>query len=490
MAERMASDDIEVITTDKPKLNIEESLRLPDGRNIWVIANKMPLHDKNGKVIGIMGITYDINNIKMAAIQLETILDSFPYKAWLKDKEGRFVAVNELLAKSIHKSKVEMIGKTDLDIYPKEYAKKFIEDDLKIIESKKDRFFQEISFSGNRPKLHETYKSPIINEFGEVIGTAGYTRDISKLQKELSELTRLNKLFSAVIDNIPIMLFIKDAKNLRFTVINKVMEELLGLSRKDILGKTDHDLFPKKQADFFVKKDREALKNKALTLIEEETISAKDKIVTLDTKKIPLFDENGNPICLIGISEDITEKKQMEKTIKELAYYDEITQLPNRYLFRDRFEIASEHAKRDNKKMMIAMLDFNKFKIINDEYGHNIGDKLLKSFAKRAKIIMRKTDTISRFGGDEFLFIISDFTNLEDMEKFAEKILKVFKNPFHIDDLELHIQGSMGISIFPDDSENRSDLVRYADYAMYEAKKKEKNAYEFYHEAKKNNSNL
>jgi len=133
MAEKMASDDIEVITTDKPKLNIEESLRLPDGRNIWVIANKMPLHDKNGKVIGIMGITYDINNIKMAAIQLETILDSFPYKAWLKDKEGLFVAVNELLAKSIHKSKVEMIGKTDLDIYPKEYAKKFIEDDLKII---------------------------------------------------------------------------------------------------------------------------------------------------------------------------------------------------------------------------------------------------------------------------------------------------------------------------------------------------------------------
>ena len=126
------------------------------------------------------------------------------------------------------------------------------------------------------------------------------------------------------------------------------------------------------------------------------------------------------------------------------------------------------------------MMDFDKFKLVNDKYGHGIGDKLLKSFAGRLKKIVRKSDTIARFGGDEFVMVLGDFSNTEDMEKFAKKVIDVFGEPFKIDKLKLGITGSIGISVFPDDSLNQSDLVKFADAAMYEAKKNGGNNYKFY----------
>jgi len=485
-AKKMAQDDLEVISTNKPKLNIEENIIMPDGRNIWLIANKIPLHDKDGKVIGIMGISHDITKLKKMSLQMETILDTFPYKAWLKDKDGHFLAVNELLARSVYKTKSEMIGKTDFDIYPEEFAKRFREDDLSVMTSGKPRFIEEIAYDDNTPKLHEAYKAPVISESGEVIGTAGYTRNISEIQKNLFESKQLNNFFNSVIDNIPIMLFLKDAKELRFKMVNKATEDLLGLSREELIGKTDYDVFPKNQADFFVKKDREALNNNSKILIEEEKITSKYKTLILSTKKLPILDDNGKPAYLLGISEDITNKKQMEKTIKKLAYLDAITNLPNRNLFKDRFNLAVEQAKRRNKKIMITMIDFDKFKDINDKYGHDIGDKLLKNFAARVKKIVRKTDTFARFGGDEFSMILNDFNSIVDMEKSAQKIIDAFQEPFKINDIDLKIKGSMGISIYPDDGLTQSELIKFADIAMYDSKNNGGNKYQFYFRLKEN----
>lgn len=485
IAKNMARDDIEVMNNDMPKLGIEENIFLPDGKSMWVVANKMPFHDKNGKVKGIIGISYDISKMKKMSLQLETILNGFPYKAWLKDKNGRYLAVNEILARSVNKSRKEITGKTVMDIYPEEYAKEHMANDQQTVDTRKTKYFHEMLLTNGVPTLHEIYRAPVING-EEVVGTIGYAKDISKMQEELKELTRLNNLFSAVIDNIPIMLFVKDADTLRFKLINKVAEELIGLDKNSIIGKTDYDLFPKKQADFFIKKDREALDTNRQLVIEEENLTSGKKSVIISTKKVPLLDENGKPVCVIGISEDITRQKEMEKTIKELAYYDEITKLPNRHLFKDRFYIASECSKRDKKKMMISMLDFDKFKLVNDRYGHAMGDRFLKSFADRVKKIMRKTDTFARYGGDEFIFIISSFNNTDDMKIFADKILKSFDSPFTVEDIELYIKGSMGISVFPDDAVEQGTLLKYADSAMYEAKEKGGNTYVFYKDSNKN----
>ena len=477
-----AECDMEVINKDCAKLNIEENISMPDGRSRWLSSNKKPYHDKMGKLCGIIGISNDISDLKMASIRVETIIDSFPFKAWLRDKEGRFLAVNDLLAKSVSKTKQEMTGKTDLElgIYPEEISKRFINDDFEIMRQKKAKFFEELAYSDNILKPHETYKAPVMDESGEVIGTTGYTRDISEIQRNLFESKKQISLFNSIIDNIPVMLFLKDAKELQFKIINKATEDLLGLSRKQMLGKTDYEIFPKKQADFFVKKDREVLKSKRNFIIGDEKITSKNNTIILSTKKIPILAENGEPLFVLGISENVTEKRELEKTIKKLAYFDEITNLPNRSLFKDRFSLAVERARRNKQKMMVVMLDFDKFKVINDKYGHDIGDKLLEVFGSRLRKIVRKIDTIARFGGDEFVMALGDFSNVSDMEKYAKKVVDVFKEPFKVNKLKLDLKGSVGISVFPDDSQNQSDLVKFADAAMYDAKKNGGNNYQFY----------
>ena len=480
IAEKMAQDDIDFISKSCLKQNVEENISLTDGRNIWLNSNKIPLLDSEGKTCGIIGISYEITEIKKMIAQMETLLDSLPYKIWLKDTQGRFLAVNKLLAEALLKKKEEMVGKNDMDFYPEEYAKKFMKDDLDVIRSKKPILTEETGYFNNIQRLHETYKAPIINKAGEVIGTVGYSRDISDIQKSLFESKKQINFFNSIIDNIPIMLFLKDAKDLRFKMVNKAAENILGISREEILGKNDYDMFPASQADFFIKKDREALENKSSLFIEEEKITHKDMTKIISTKKLPLLNENCEPEYLLGISEDITEKLKMEKTIKKLAFYDEITGLPNRNLFKERFLFVCEQAKRNNKKIMVLMLDFDKFKLINDQYGHDTGDSLLKNFANRVKKIMRKTDTFARFGGDEFVMVLPDFNNTSDMENFATKILGLFKEPFRIGKLRLQINGSMGISVFPDDSVNYSDLVKFADSAMYAAKAGGGSNFKFY----------
>ena len=312
--------DKEVINKDCPKLNIEENIVMPGGKSRWLSANKTPYYDKNGKVCGIIGISNDINDIKMASIQAETILDGLPFKAWLKDKEGRYLAVNDPLAKSVSKAKKEMIGKTDLElgIYPEEQIKKFIKDDLEIISQKKAKFFEELAYSENTLKLHETYKAPVMNDAGEIIGTMGYLRDISTMQKSLFESKKQVDFFNLIIDNIPVMFFLKDAKELKFKIVNKATEDILGLSRKQMLGKTDYEIFPKKQADFFVKKDREVLKSKRNFIIEGEKITSKNNTIILSTKKFLFLMKTANLFLFLEFLRMSLKKENWKKPLKNL----------------------------------------------------------------------------------------------------------------------------------------------------------------------------
>jgi len=177
---------------------------------------------------------------------------------------------------------------------------------------------------------------------------------------------------------------------------------------------------------------------------------------------------------------DVTERKKAEETIRRLAYHDSLTGLPNRLLFRDRLNMAIHRATRTGNFLAIMLLDLDKFKDINDTLGHHMGDHLLQAVGARLTDTLRKGDTVARMGGDEFLLLLPEMKRAEDCNRIAGKIVNAFQQPFVIDTHELHITTSIGIAIYPNDSENVDTLIKHADIAMYRAKGSGRNNFQHY----------
>ncbi|MGK7958894.1 MAG: putative bifunctional diguanylate cyclase/phosphodiesterase, partial [Crocosphaera sp.] len=177
---------------------------------------------------------------------------------------------------------------------------------------------------------------------------------------------------------------------------------------------------------------------------------------------------------------DITARKKAEKNLEYRAFYDTLTDLPNRSYFDEKLEIALVKAKKNKHLMAILFLDLDAFKNINDSLGHKIGDQLLKSFAQRLSSCVRNNDIVSRWGGDEFTLLLPQINTPEDTINLAQRILDDLKKPFEVSGHQLYIKTSIGISIYPQDGEDGETLLKNADAALYRAKERGRNHYRFY----------
>ena len=177
---------------------------------------------------------------------------------------------------------------------------------------------------------------------------------------------------------------------------------------------------------------------------------------------------------------DITARKQAEKKLEYRAFYDTLTDLPNRNYFDENLEIALVKAKNNNNLMAVVFLDLDCFKNINDSLGHKVGDQLLKSFAQRLSSCVRNNDIISRWGGDEFTVLLPQINSPEDTINLAQRILEDLKQPFEVAGHQLYVKTSIGIAIYPQDGEDGETLLKNADAALYRAKERGRNHYRFY----------
>ncbi len=189
-----------------------------------------------------------------------------------------------------------------------------------------------------------------------------------------------------------------------------------------------------------------------------------------------------------GVVLDITDRKKAEADIERLAYYDILTGLPNRSLFMNRLQQALAQARRDERLAALLFLDLDRFKEVNDQYGHTVGDKLLHAVGLRLASCIRQNDTLARFGGDEFIMLISSVKKAEDLRWVADKILSTMAEPFCIDQHRLDISTSIGIALYPQDGEDTDLLLKRADLAMYVAKDMGRNGYCFYNPKMERNS--
>lgn len=193
-----------------------------------------------------------------------------------------------------------------------------------------------------------------------------------------------------------------------------------------------------------------------------------------------VYDARGSIVALDGAVLDITERKEREEEIHDLAYYCQLTKLPNRSLFMDRLNLAVQNAARRKLKMAVMFVDMDRFKVVNDTLGHRVGDELLKQVAQRLTSAVRTTDTVARLGGDEFTVILPEISSAEDAQMVAQKLVATVGQSFKLLGHDAFSSPSVGIAIFPDDAQDPEKLLGYSDVAMYKAKELGRNNFQFY----------
>lgn len=215
------------------------------------------------------------------------------------------------------------------------------------------------------------------------------------------------------------------------------------------------------------------------SMLEFRIMLADGKVKWIQRLGIPLKNQSGKLTRISGLIIDISEQKQMEENMKQMAYYDALTGLANRSMFEYYFAHCQASSRHFNQSLAIVFIDLDSFKKVNDELGHNAGDMLLKQVAARLKYLLRGNDLLSRLGGDEFVVLLTRVSR-ESLTAVAQRIIGTFAEPFEVEGHLLTIGASLGISIYPDDGADLETLMHNADQAMYRAKNQGKNSYRFY----------
>ena len=244
---------------------------------------------------------------------------------------------------------------------------------------------------------------------------------------------------------------------------------------KEFIGKTIKDLFPDKVARKFKVYNTKAMSHGGGASFEYElTMPNGVSYFEARLSHLKAFKQ------VVIIVRDITEQHKAAEKIRQHAYYDSLTLLPNRFLSLDRLTQMIEEAKRNREKVALLFLDLDDFKKVNDSLGHEVGDKLLIEASNRLTLALRKADTVGRLGGDEFIVLLRALANDRDAIEIAEHLLKIFREPFRIDGKELILTLSIGIVTYPENGNSTSDLLRNADAAMYQSKLLGRNTYSFF----------
>jgi diguanylate cyclase (GGDEF)-like protein/PAS domain S-box-containing protein len=288
-------------------------------------------------------------------------------------------------------------------------------------------------------------------------------------------LKESEKLLSDILENVTAYIYMKDAQG-RYLFANRLLRERFAAPMEEIVGYDDHKFFDADTAANIRKDDLRVLQNGVILQEEETNLNILTGVThVFMTVKLPLRREDRSIYALCGISTDITERKDIEAHMQHMAQYDALTHLPNRALFNDRLQQAIAAAQRNKAHLALMFIDLDKFKPVNDTYGHGVGDLLLKDVALRIQDCLRESDTAARVGGDEFVILLPTIGTQQDASRVGEKILHALNQPFELAGHNLQISSSIGVAVYPKHGVDEKLLVKSADIAMYHAKKNGRN---------------
>jgi diguanylate cyclase (GGDEF)-like protein/PAS domain S-box-containing protein len=286
------------------------------------------------------------------------------------------------------------------------------------------------------------------------------------------ELLRTREFLDTIVENIPIAVFAKCAKDSRYILLNRAGEDYYGLPREQMLGRTPEEIFPADVARVVNEQDRRVVASGMPMFLEEHLlevgVKGHDRVV--NSRKMLIRDGAGDPQYLVGVIEDVTERVTNHERISHLAHHDALTDLPNRSAFNAELDERLERAQEASTGFAVLSLDLDRFKEVNDVLGHPVGDMLMRAAADR---LAAEADGafVARIGGDEFMILMPDNAPREDVLTLAERLVEVIRKELEVDDYLSQVGVSVGIAVYPDDGVDPATLLANADSALYRAKR-------------------
>ncbi|MGD2118221.1 MAG: EAL domain-containing protein [Chromatiales bacterium] len=418
-----------------------------------------------------------LDKLEASQSQLQSIIDNAPAVIYVKDANGRYLSTNARYEQVTGKSREEVIGKTDYELFPSQFAKIISSHDAEVVKQGQTIRSDQVVENEAGKQHFLCSKFPLKNKSGEVFASCAISTDISEQIRTDQRLRQSAAVFESTSEGI----VITDTKG-DIVEVNSALCHMMGYDREELIGANTSIWKSDLQTKAFYKDMWQSIlttgnwrgeiwnRSKQGTVIPElVTISS----VRNDADEITHF---------VAVYSDITTIKESEMQLSHMAHHDVLTGLPNRLLFNDRLNHAVKRAERSKLKLAVIFMDLDQFKHVNDSLGHNVGDQLLIETARLLESMLRTEDTVARIGGDEFTFLIEDVEDTDSLIHVVEKILKGFDRDFDINGRLLRVTPSLGISLYPDDGIDAETLLRNADSAMYRAKSEGRNTYKFYTE--------
>jgi len=424
---------------------------------------------------------YDLmfRDLKRSEMKNRIILEQMYDSYFEVDLAGNFTLVNDSTCHNLGYSREELIGNSYRIAVPEADIKPLLlafNEVFRTGEANKGLVHKTLCKDGSTIFV-ESSVSRRQNEQGEIIGFRSISRDVTERKQAEEALSSAEEKYRLLVENINDIFYVLDGQG-NFTYISPAIERLTSYKASELIGKP---IFPLIHPD-----DLPGLLDSFNNLVEGQLIPWEFRLLDKDGKSIfvrasrQLIYKDGKAVGVTAVVTDITQRKQLEQKLEEMATHDFLTALPNRVLLLDRFTIAAALAHRNKARLAVMLLDLDKFKSINDTLGHDVGDQVLKAVSKRLAGIIRASDTLARVGGDEFILVMLESKRKKDATNIAQKILDSFEVPLLIDNHQIHLSISIGIAIYPDDAEDLETLTRKSDAAMYYSKGHGRDQFKFF----------
>jgi diguanylate cyclase (GGDEF)-like protein/PAS domain S-box-containing protein len=435
-----------------------------------------------------------IVNCTDSELRMRALIQAIPDLVWLKDTEGVYLSCNARFEQFFGVLEGAIVGKTDYDFVAKELVDFFRKNDqVAMAKGGPSRNEEWVTFaSDGHRELLETTKTPVRDAKGNVIGVLGIGHDITERNRNELALVesedRFRTVFEISLDAIVLH------RNGKLLFVNPAAVQMFGAkSAQELLDKPIRDLIHPDSYKLVLERVKAATEHGiAGPRLEEKYIKLDGTVFDVEAQGQPIF-LSGQPAVLATLR-DITERKAMEAKMHQMAFFDALTGLPNRRMLGDRLSQTIAVSKRSGLYCALMFLDMDNFKPLNDTYGHEVGDLLLIEVARRLTECLREVDTVARFGGDEFVVMLSELgagktLSTEQAAGVAEKIrasmaapylLTVARQENHVTTVEHHCTTSIGVVVFVNHEASQADIMNWADAAMYQAKDAGRNAVRFY----------